>query len=612
MKKKIVYFLLSAFIAVGCTDNNLYDVNAVDYSIKQNVLNIFGTTFSENQDWKSAINGTVTIVANPEGFDDVVKVQILTKSPFGNGDANGSTILNEANVSFGETVTLTYDTPDDITRLYAACVSSNGDYYIRSFNYGDNEVVFNKAAKTRAINEETKAQVDLLPANPTLGGFITSYADNRGYEGFNDKLFYVNNSLDLMMSLSDFSEEVKQDLRDIVFTYLPNKVSNIEKIREHYYYNANCYPITTGDEPIVVEPIYKNDGGWHEVEHCALYYYYFTDAQLEGKSDDEQVAFFKQLPKFRALDLNDVVLGNGVSTGLTDDEIKRNTAFAIIFWGANMNEIGAGTVGSYQFPRGYKIGFMLRNEGKNVHQGELYCDGRLNKEVNKWGHLASSQLGDTDARMAWLSGNKKNLLCCEEGTDRDFNDIVFEIEGGIEPIGIIPDIDYNSYMFCFEDELIGDYDMNDVVIKTKRLNETQVEYSIVACGAYDELYICGIDGDVINQNTEVHNYFTDHICFINTVPGQTFDIVSEVINVDKEFSFLNENTQPYLYNKTTNKYVKIARKGEDPHGIMIPEEFRYPIEKTCIKDAFSDFNNWGEGLIESTGWYRTPIDGMVY
>jgi hypothetical protein len=66
--------------------------------------------------------------------------------------------------------------------------------------------------------------------------------------------------------------------------------------------------------------------------------------------------------------------------------------------------------------------------------------------------------------------------------------------------------------------------------------------------------------------------------------------VVDEITVDKKFSFLDESKQPYIYDVTTGLTVKLSKKGEDPHGIMIPYDFRYPKEKICIKDAYDEFN----------------------
>ena len=594
----------------SCVNHDAYDFDGKNNEVLNHAESVFGVSFMKNHDWNMTNQQTITINVNPDDFD-VADVRILTCSPFGNGDGNGSMSLNRTIVRNGDVITMVYDVPVGIERLYAACFNSEGECRIKGFNVGDASVSFSKKATSRAISTDDLSALSNLPENPVLGDVVMSYSRLRGYDGFdNDTLYNVVDGIQQMMVFNDYDEETKTDLRDVIFTYLPNKKSNIEKIRNHRYYNENCYPITTGNEPIIVDLIYKNDGGWKEIEKCALYYYYFKESDLAGLSEDEAVQYIKDLPKFRMIDFGDCVLGRGVSTGMKDDVLVKRLGYVLIYWGENPK---TGSIGSYQFPEGYKIGFMIRNEGKNVHRGELYCDGRLNGQVNKWGDLASAKLGETDARMAWLSFNGKNFLCGESGTDRDFNDIVMEIDGGIEPIGDLPEIEYNKYTYCFEDTWFGDYDMNDVVIKSRRLSDTSIEYSIVACGAMDDVYVKNINGNRIKDDVEVHSLFGVSNRFINTVKGDTiFAAVVDTVTVDKSFSFTNEETMPYIYDATRDYTVHISKAGEDPHGIMIPFDFRYPLEKICIKDAYLKFNNWGQNKVLDTDWYRYPVEEKVW
>jgi hypothetical protein len=412
----------------------------------------------------------------------------------------------------------------------------------------------------------------------------------------------------------NYTDEEKTDLVNIVFSYLPNKGTNIQKIRGSEYYNATSYPITTGEDPIVLEPIYKDDGGYDEVEYCHLYYYYFKDEDLVGKTEAEQVQFFKDLPKYRAFWMYPIVHNGGEDKGMPNKVLNKKMAYALIYWGEGQPVLGE-TVGTYQFPAGYRLGFMLRNADKHdEHHGELYCDGRLNGEVNKWKHLASAKLGETDARMAWLTANGKTLLCCESGTDSDFNDLVIEIEGGVDPLVVVPTVEANSYSYCFEDTYLGDYDLNDVVITAKRLKDTQVEYTIVASGAQDEIYIKNINAGAIVDGAEVHSLFgVGTGTFINTVEGETYyQPVTVRKTVAKGFSFTDPQTQPYLYNKTKDQTTYIAKKGEDPHGIMVPFDFKYPKEYICIKNAYSEFNSWGQNAVNSLEWYKNPTLNQVY
>ena len=179
---------------------------------------------------------------------------------------------------------------------------------------------------------------------------------------------------------------------------------------------------------------------------------------------------------------------------------------------------------------------------------------------------------------------------------------------------VIPEFEYNSYTFCFEDRQLGDYDMNDVVIKAVRKGETKVEYSIIACGAYDKLYVRNINSGQIKDDAEIHELFGKTTKdFINTVNGAEYcQPIKATVTVDKSFSFLEPSTQPYIYDETTGRSVYLSKMGEDPHGIMIPNDFKYPTEKTCIKDAYLDFNNWGINPVTLTDWYTKPVDGKVY
>ena len=128
--------------------------------IDANVANVFGTTFSPNQDWSSTTKHTVTITADAP-LSDIAKVQILTESPYFNEDAR---VLNEATVSKGQSVSITYDCPAEYTDLVAACVDSKGIYYVAGFKAGDNSVNFQQAAQSR-----TRAAYD-LPAFPATSG----------------------------------------------------------------------------------------------------------------------------------------------------------------------------------------------------------------------------------------------------------------------------------------------------------------------------------------------------------------------------------------------------------------------------------------------------------
>ena len=541
MKKLLL--VLFAGLMFSCS-NEFENINPVN----NNVERVFGTAFNINQDWISAETGSVTLTNL-----NASKVQILSCI---DGKLK---ILNESNYYDG--VTLNYDFP------------KNCDLFVMTDNQ-NLSLLNNNFDLTRASNN----LVSIPEETPEITGELVSYAVQRGYEGFSKEKLYTTNISSI--EIPDYSASFKKILRAVIFTYLPNGrgYNNLNKIKESGYYNEDCYAITTGKDPIVVSPIYKNDGGYGEVETCDLYYYYF-----KGNPSLEEI---KSLPKYKAFPISENILA--------DDSLGKHHSYVLAYFGDS--------VGTYKFPEGMKIGFMVRSNFKNdVKKGELYFDGRLNKDINKHGHFASSKLGDSDPRMCWITANKKVFFSAEAGTDTDFNDIIFEVEGGVEPIDVPIIPEYNDYIYLFEDREIGDYDMNDVVIRGIRLDATHVKYEILATGAKDELYIKGINGNIINESKEIHSYFgVSQNTFVN-VNKKGSQTVSEIFEVDSKFSFLNNLIS--VFNKTTGKEIKIAQKGQDPHAIMVPFDFKWPKEKVCIKDAYYKFNEWGQNPVVSTDWY---------
>ena len=68
---------------------------------------------------------------------------------------------------------------------------------------------------------------------------------------------------------------------------------------------------------------------------------------------------------------------------------------------------------------------------------------------------------------------------------------------------------------------------------------------------------------------------------------------------------------PFIKNVTQNREVHLSVAGQNPHAIMIPFEMKWPIEKICIKDAYLEFNTWGNNPIACFDWYTRPVEEKV-
>ena len=614
MKTRLFYLAVSALLFTGCTKHDLSDINQSNGNddVKKNVEKVFGVTFDANHDWCTTASGKVTISGIPSGTTKVQLYALIAKDvkDDDNQDAVVTSLLklNEDDAVSGSQVTLVYDAPSLNKGIYAA-IEYDGKRYMKLVNNGT--ATFANSNRAAAVR---RAPSDNDFAGMTLTEEVESFASQRGWlpgqklYGMSDEAYQTWKT-----NAEGYSDEFTQLFRNIVFSYFKNKVNNLPLIWESKYVNDRVYPITTGTEAIVVSPIYKCDQAkrWgNEVWNSDLYYYYFKDEDLNNyvENGGTAVDFLNNLPKFKAIPFNQ-------HFGETEDDVvEKRASYALIYWGDGTPELGAT---GQPFPAGYKIGFMVRAKTTSEapkKQGELYGDGRLNNKINSWPNFKSSNLGTDGPRAGWINVEDRLYMCFESGTDSDFNDIILEVEGGIEFFSFYPEYEHDFYTFCFEDRELGDYDMNDVVIKATRINNTTVEYSVVACGAHDQLQIKNINGTKIRDDQEVHSLVgVSSNTFVNTVKGaQTYPAVTERVTVDKNFSFLNENTQPYIYNVSEGRTIKLSKKGEDPHGIMIPYDFKYPVEQKCIKDAYSRFNEWGETRVNSTDWYKYYNPGTVF
>ena len=614
MKTKLFYLAVSALLFTGCTKHDLSDINQSNGNddVKKNVEKVFGVTFDVNHDWCTTASGKVTISGIPSGTTKVQLYALIAKDvkDDDNQDAVVTSLLklNEDDAVSGSQVTLVYDAPSLNKGIYAA-IEYDGKRYMKLVNNGT--ATFANSNRAAAVR---RAPSDNDFAGMTLTEEVESFASQRGWlpgqklYGMSDEAYQTWKT-----NAEGYSDEFTQLFRNIVFSYFKNKVNNLPLIWESKYVNDRVYPVTTGTEAIVVSPIYKCDQAtrWgNEVWNSDLYYYYFKDEDLNNyvENGGTAVDFLNNLPKFKAIPFNQHFGEN------EDDVVEKRASYALIYWGDGTPELGAT---GQPFPAGYKIGFMVRAKTTSEapkKQGELYGDGRLNNKINSWPNFKSSNLGTDGPRVGWINVEDRLYMCFESGTDADFNDIILEVEGGIEFFSFYPEYEHDFYTFCFEDRELGDYDMNDVVIKATRINNTTVEYSVVACGAHDKLQIKNINGTKIRDDQEVHSLFgVSTNTFVNTVKGaQTYPAVTERVTVDKNFSFLNENTQPYIYNVSEGRTIKLSQKGEDPHGIMIPYDFKYPVEQKCIKDAYSRFNEWGQTRVNSTDWYKYYNPGTVF
>ena len=293
---------------------------------------------------------------------------------------------------------------------------------------------------------------------------------------------------------------------------------------------------------------------------------------------------------------------------------------------------------SASIPKGYRVGFMLRkinvpSEGKTLqayintnNNGCVYGNGELNTVINKFpGHWQESvgvySMKVNDTRIAMFNANNKTYLAFEDGNDCNYSDMIIEVVGNSgEMFDDVQEVEGLPYTMCFEDRPnIADYDMNDVVLRCIRLSPTQLELSLLATGANDEVYIEGISGKHISgtdlNNKEVHELFgVSTKTFVNTEPSASVHSYVTAVYEVSEFATIPQFlTNIYIRNKSrADDKIRVPEKGEPPFALIVPGDFDYPAERISIVNAYSGFRNWANNAYNYDGWLDSYDDTKLY
>ena len=176
------------------------------------------------------------------------------------------------------------------------------------------------------------------------------------------------------------------------------------------------------------------------------------------------------------------------------------------------------------------------------------------------------------------------------------------------------------WTYAFEDTPLGDYDMNDVVIKVKEDLDDDSKILVTLCctGASFDLHV-HLGEHTIFGGIEVHRLLRRNSGeLVNTGIG-TDATTLETVRIDKPYGFTFAEADFWIDSPAVNEGVHLAKPGEDPHGVAIPGDWKWPREAVNITEAyplFSDFiryNRDGASVSEDAlKWYETPIEEKVY
>lgn len=266
--------------------------------------------------------------------------------------------------------------------------------------------------------------------------------------------------------------------------------------------------------------------------------------------------------------------------------VDRGTAVQLKFYGDDMK--GAGTT---KFPAGYRIGFVLATNTWSNHLTESghgsngFCNyraattmGASRKHDGNPFNNNVAQYGVTgeDPRRAAIYKSDNNVVVSFEDhiDDQNYSDVVFAVKSNKE-ISDVPVVK-GSYteniitngVYAFEDlwPTSGDYDMNDVVLRSRNIRTlyTRIESGIVkntslVAETFElktyQNYATLVNGIAfkIAKYASKDSVNVDSVIYSKKLPGETsFKEYDDVLMTTYWKNYSKQYANAYIFNKSTN------------------------------------------------------------
>lgn len=181
---------------------------------------------------------------------------------------------------------------------------------------------------------------------------------------------------------------------------------------------------------------------------------------------------------------------------------------------------------------------------------------------------------------------------------------------------VIEELLGSTFTYAFEDlnKEVGDYDMNDVVLKCTGPKDGKITVKLAAAGAMKNLYVY-----FYNEQTDIRTPLFDgkevHVAFgveegtiVNTGITSSTTVVEQTISVDEGFLFTTHGDFYIVDEQGRESHIPTFdatfNSGDAPYGICVPYDWKYPREYVSVINAYPTFVDWA-GDVNVQDWYTT-------
>lgn len=451
MKKISLFVFFGVLVFTSC---NKMDIDT-DYtaSTKENAEKVIGH-IDPNQDWSSVISSNISVTADAP-LKNIERIQILTESPIFNKNAK---VLAETKVAKGQTVSLSFDAPNSATRLMAACIDSEGHYFIKGFDINKSSLNFSgnttrsarragdypgtqflkletaniqpsyNALRTRFTNEAT-ATGNIFMSKVMNQGNISIWA-NAGWEkemlwkptdNKNTGTSWTIVNQTIVRNADNMSAEEVELLTDLFGDFLKRKIGSQRVDNREFIRNSNIVKMynnhltSDGSTPITVSPIFTPST---EISDCHLYYYYYDTKNIpSGMSEAD---YIKTLPKFKAIELRHTK-NEATRQGYGIEDLYRVHEYLLPYYGENAalmpdithaTSFGTFSTQLYRIRNGRQLDnkdyYMVNTGNNDIKLATKYADDNMGLNNQLWQIFTSA-----DGYQALYNVGTKSFLVWE-------------------------------------------------------------------------------------------------------------------------------------------------------------------------------------------------------
>lgn len=194
---------------------------------------------------------------------------------------------------------------------------------------------------------------------------------------------------------------------------------------------------------------------------------------------------------------------------------------------------------------------------------------------------------------------------------------------GNKPNDYVPPTPANTITYAFEDlnKEVGDYDMNDVVLKCTGPVDGKITIKLVAVGAQKNLFVY-FKNKQNNQQIALFDGKEAHAALgvaegtiTNTGIGDAVSTVEQTISVESDFLFTTHGDIYIVDEQGRESHIPnfdaTFVNGLPPYGICVPCDWKYPQEYVSVIKAYPSFEDWA-GDVNEQDWYTKADESKIY